>query len=147
MAERVSGSHGPCPQPLRGQGPDNRHWDDYDKTYGHELDGSLFTSAEGYFGPGEKIGLPFWKAPFHQEFDGRVPVFTAEQLLRYSGVAREFWNHLSAKGWDVSGAGVPARRFFAYIIDEPGVWTHAPPATCESIRRRSTPAQAKARST
>jgi len=104
-----------------GQGPDYRHWDDYDKTYGHELDGSLFTSAEGYFGPGENVGLPFWNAPFHQEFDGRVPVFTAEQLLRYTNVARDFWDHLSAKGWDVLGAGLPARRFFAYIIDEPGV--------------------------
>jgi len=96
-----------------GQGPDYRNWDDYDKTYGRELDGSLFSSAEGYAGPGEKVGLPFWKAPFHQQFDGRVPNFTEEQLLQYRQVAQAFRDHVAARGWS-------GRRFFAYIVDEPG---------------------------
>jgi hypothetical protein len=96
-----------------GQGPDGRNWDNYDKTYGRELDGSLFTSREGYVGPGANTGLPFWKAPFRQEFDGRVPPFTGEQLSRYTDVAREFLDHVAAKGWKT-------RRVFAYIVDEPG---------------------------
>ena len=96
------------------EGPDNRNWDDYDKTYGRELDGSLFTAGEGYVGPGANTGLPFWRAPFRQQFDGRVPVFTDEQLRTYRESARAFWEHMSAKGWS-------GRRFFAYIVDEPGV--------------------------
>jgi len=97
----------------RGQGPDERNWDEYDKTYGSELDGSLFTTGAGYFGPGANTSVPFWKAPFRQEFDGRAPTFTEEQLHKYSEVARAFLDHVAAKGWK-------APRIFAYIVDEPG---------------------------
>jgi hypothetical protein len=97
----------------RDRGPDERNWQDYDKTYGTILDGSLFTPQHGYFGPGENTGVTFWRAPFRQEFDGRVPDFTAEQLRSYTEGAKEFWVHLVAHHWD-------RRRIFAYIVDEPG---------------------------
>jgi hypothetical protein len=111
-----------------GQGPDDGNWNDYDKTYGRELDGSLFTSKEGYAGPGENTGLPFWKAPFPQKYDSRVPSFTEEQLRQYGHAAQVFWDHMSSRGWD-------GRRFFAYIIDEPGV-VDAPAA--ENLRKLQT---------
>ena len=96
------------------EGPNDRNWGDYDKTYGRELDGSLFTAAEGYVGPGANTGLPFWRAPFRQQYDGRVPALTDEQLNNYTQAARAFQEHMSAKGWS-------GRRFFAYIVDEPGI--------------------------
>jgi hypothetical protein len=94
-----------------GQGPNGANWSDYDKTYGRELDGSLFTAREGYVGPGENTGLPFWEAPIRHQFNGYVPTFTEEQLRQYTQTAREFWEHVSAHGWD-------GRRFFAYVVDE-----------------------------
>ena len=97
----------------RGRGPDERNWADYDKTYGTILDGSLFTTAEGYVGPGAATGVTFWRAPFAQAFDGRVPAFTDEQLRTYTAGAKAYREHLAARGWD-------ARRIFAYIVDEPG---------------------------
>jgi hypothetical protein len=96
-----------------GQGPNASNWSDYDKTYGTELDGSLFTAREGYVGPGENTGLPFWEAPIRHGFNGFVPIFTEEQLRQYTQEAREYWEHVSLRGWQ-------KRRFFAYIIDEAG---------------------------
>jgi len=97
----------------RGQGPDERNWADYDKTYGTVLDGSLFTSAHGYLGPGESTAVGFWRAPFDEAFDGMVPDFTPEQLHAYAEGARSYWDHLAAHQWD-------RKRIFAYIVDEGG---------------------------
>jgi hypothetical protein len=97
----------------RNEGPDERNWRDYDKTYGTILDGTLFTRQRGYAGPGEKTGVPFWRAPFEQAFDGRVPKFTPEQLRDYAEGSRAYWEHLVAHHWD-------RKRIFAYIVDEGG---------------------------
>lgn len=95
------------------EGPNERNWSDYDKTYGTVLDGTLFTREHGYVGPGEKTGVTFWRAPFRQAFDGDVPNFTGAQLQKYSDGAKAFWGHVAANHWD-------RKRFFAYIVDEPG---------------------------
>jgi len=97
------------------EGPDEGNWSDYDKTYGCEPDGSLFTPREGYVGPGASTGLSFWKAPFRQHFDGRIPAFTKEQLRQHSRVAREFLDQMAAHGWD-------RRRFFEKgLVIQPAV--------------------------
>lgn len=96
-----------------GAGPGLARLDDYDKTYGAVLDGTLFTPAQGYVGPGAGTGVAFWRAPFAQAYDGRVPDFTPEQLKRYADDARAFWEHVVARRWN-------DKRFFAYIIDEAG---------------------------
>lgn len=108
-----------------GVGPDERDWDGYDKTYGHELDGSLFTAREGYFGPGENTGVSFWKSIFRQQYDGRVPSFTEQQLEGYASLARQFWEHITSRSWG-------KRRFFAYIVDEPG---RIDPLAADNLRK------------
>lgn len=100
----------------RGIGPDERNWHDYDETYGMILDGTLFTKEQGYVGPGVSTGVNFWRAPFGQQFDGRVPNFTEEQLGKYTEDSRAFWDHLTAHHWD-------GKRCFAYILDESGQMT------------------------
>ena len=109
----------------RGGGPDETNWDSYDRTYGTVLDGSLFTAAQGYAGPGANTGVTFWRAPFGQAFDGRVPEFTDEQLAAYTQGAKAYWEHLKARGWD-------SKRVFAYIVDEAGKVT---PRSVVNMRR------------
>ena len=97
----------------RGRGPDERKWADYKKTYGSVLDGSAFTAAQGYVGPGAGTGPTFWRGPFGQDFDGKVPNFSESQLENYANVAKSFRDQCKTNGWD-------RKRLFAYIIDEPG---------------------------
>ena len=96
-----------------GRGPGLAQLADYDKTYGTLLDGTLFSAEKGYVGPGANTGIAFWRAPFAQAYDGKIPDFTPEQLTKYTDGARTFWQHAVAKKWD-------SKRFFAYIIDEAG---------------------------
>ena len=96
-----------------GSGPGLGQWDAYDKTYGQVLDGSLFTKAQGYTGPGANTGVNFWGAPFGQAYDGGVPNFDDAKLKSYTDGAKSFWDHVTAKKWDT-------KRFLAYIIDEAG---------------------------
>lgn len=79
--------------------------------YGPLLDGSLFTAARGYSGPGEGTPVAVFPAPFRQAFDGRAPDFDADALGAYARTAREFRALARAKGWS-------ATRFFAYVVDE-----------------------------
>jgi hypothetical protein len=58
----------------------------------------------------------FWRAPFAEAYDGRVPNFTAEQLAKYTEGSKEFWAHVMAHHWE-------GKRFFAYILDEAGRMT------------------------
>lgn len=88
----------------------------YDKAYGPILDGSLFTAANGYVGPGANTGATFWRAPFPEttrvdEKTGKFNDWTAEELKTYSDQAKIFWDHCVEKKWD-------KKRFFAYILDE-----------------------------
>jgi len=96
-----------------GAGPGLSNLADYDKTYGTLLDGTLFTAAQDYVGPGANTGIAFWRAPFAQAYDGKIPDFTQEKLKKYTDNAKTFWDHCVAKKWD-------QKRFFAYIIDEAG---------------------------
>jgi hypothetical protein len=97
----------------RSIGPDERNWQDYDRTYGTILDGTLFTKDQGYIGPGAKTGVNFWRAPFRQAFDGHVPEFTTDQLQSYADAAKTFWDRLTTHHWN-------RKRIFAYIVDEDG---------------------------
>ncbi len=96
-----------------GRGPGLANLADYDKTYGTLLDGTLFSAQRGYVGPGANTGIAFWRAPFAQAYDGKIPDFTPDQLTKYTDDAKKFWEHCIAKKWD-------SKRFFAYIIDEAG---------------------------
>ena len=83
----------------------------YAETFGQVLDGKLFTKEQGYRGPGEGVGPSFWRAPFGQWYNGKVPAFTQAQLDKYTATAKEFWALVKEKGWD-------KKRFVAYITDE-----------------------------
>ena len=83
----------------------------YVRTYGTVLDGTLFTKAEGYYGPGEGAGPAFWRAPYVQAFNGEVPRFTDIQLQRYADTASRFWAFFKQRGWD-------KKRCVAFITDE-----------------------------
>jgi hypothetical protein len=83
-------------------------WDDF---YGPVLDGSLFSEARGYRGPGLGTGVPVFRAPIRQAYDGHAPDFDDSELEAYSLLAAAFRKHAAAKGWTKT-------RFFAYVIDE-----------------------------
>lgn len=84
------------------------------------LDGTLFTDAEGYRGPGAGAGPTFFPAPFveafygaalrtHlQEHDGRID---PELLETIEANATAFWREVQRQGWEDV-------RWFAYIFDE-----------------------------
>ncbi len=96
-----------------GAGPSPENWNVYDKTYGSVLDGTCFTPEQGYTGPGQGTGVAFWRTPFAQSYDSKVPDFDDAKLKDYTDRAREFWEHCRKNKWE-------NRRFFAYIIDEAG---------------------------
>ncbi len=96
-----------------GAGPSPEDWNVYDKTYGSLLNGTCFTPEQGYAGPGQGTGVAFWRAPFAQAYDSKVPDFDDEKLKNYTNRARVFWEHCVQNKWE-------NRRFFAYIIDEAG---------------------------
>jgi hypothetical protein len=86
-------------------------WQDFDKTIGTILDGSLFTEAQGYVGPGENTPPRFWRAPYEQDMNGRIKPLGTEFLQWASSVAKETAEHYHQRGWD----GI---KLFAYILDE-----------------------------
>lgn len=94
-----------------GEGPAFGDGGDYDAFYGPIFDGSLFTKANGYAGPGSGTGVAFYRAPFRQAYDGHAPDFDAASLAAYARAAREFKAHAAERGWTRT-------RFFAYIVDE-----------------------------
>lgn len=94
-----------------GEGPAFGDGGDYDAFYGPVFDGSLFTKARGYTGPGSGTGVSFYRAPFRQAFDGYAPDFDAASLAAYARTAREFRSHAARRGWTRT-------RFFAYVVDE-----------------------------
>jgi Domain of unknown function (DUF4091) len=94
-----------------GEGPAFGEGGDYDAFYGSLFDGSLFTKARGYTGPGSGTGVAFFRAPFKQAYDGHAPDFDAADLAAYARTARDFRKHAAERGWTRT-------RFFAYIVDE-----------------------------
>jgi len=94
-----------------GEGPVFGDGGDYDAFYGPIFDGSLFTRARGYTGPGSGTGVAVYPAPFNQPYDGRAPDFDAPSLAAYARTAREFRKHAAERGWTRT-------KFFAYIVDE-----------------------------
>lgn len=92
-------------------GPSIRDLDDWVKAYAGVLDGSLFTTQEGYHGPGQQTGVAFFKAAFAQAYDGRVPDWTDAQLRDYADSMKRFWDMVVRHGWQ-------QRRWCAYIVDE-----------------------------
>lgn len=84
---------------------------DWDTFYGSVLDGSLFTNARGYAGPGAGTGVPFFRAPIRQAYDGHAPDFDASDLAAYTRLAAAFGRRARERGWTKT-------RFFAYVIDE-----------------------------
>jgi len=94
-----------------GEGPAFGDGSEYDAFYGPVLDGSLFTKARGYAGPGAGTGVAVFRAPIAQSYDGYAPEFDASDLDAYTRAAREFREHAAAKAWGKT-------RFFAYVVDE-----------------------------
>ena len=92
-------------------GPSIRNLADWLKAYTPVLDGSLFTEKEGYHGPGQNTGVPFFKAPFAQAYDSKVPDWTDAQLRDYADSMKNFWDIVVQHRWD-------KRRWCAYIVDE-----------------------------
>jgi len=93
-----------------GAGPDFGT-SDWDAFYGPVLDGSLFSEARGYAGPGLGTGVPFFRAPLAQAYDGHAPDFDASELEAYTRLAAAFGRHVRERGWTKA-------RFFAYVVDE-----------------------------
>lgn len=86
-------------------------WRDFDQTIGTILDGSIFTEAQGYVGPGEHTPPRFWRAPYEQNMNGRIKPLAPGFIDWASTVAKETAEHYHERGWD----GI---RLFAYILDE-----------------------------
>jgi hypothetical protein len=92
-------------------GPSIRNMTDWLKAYTPVLDGSLFTEKEGYHGPGQNTGVSFFKAPFAQAYDSKVPDWTDAQLRDYADSMKNFWDVIVQHQWD-------KRRWCTYIVDE-----------------------------
>lgn len=101
-------------------------WTAFDERYGPYLDGTAFTAAAGYRGPGAgepvtHLYLPFhenWPMPISEHLPGAAPVATRSGFAAwartapsparcfddafaqgYMAVARQFADHFAAKGW------------------------------------------------
>lgn len=92
-------------------GPSIRDLTDWLKAYTPVLTGSLFTQKEGYYGPGQNTGVPFFKAPFVKAYDSKVPDWTDVQLREYTDNMKKFWDIIVQHQWD-------KRRWCTYIVDE-----------------------------
>lgn len=107
---QLAHAHRMVVQEREGAGPDFGT-PDWGTFYGAVLDGSLFTEARGYVGPGLGTGVSVFRAPFPQAFDGYAPDFDDTNLEAYRRLAAEFKRHASTRGWAKT-------RFFAYVVDE-----------------------------
>ncbi|MGH7145776.1 MAG: glycoside hydrolase domain-containing protein [Planctomycetota bacterium] len=96
---------------IYGGGPRFGEWDNYTKYYGQLLDGTLFSKANGYYGPGANTGVAFWTAPFDLVNNGKMVNLTDAQLKTFTAHAKEFWDYLKSHHWD-------DRRYLAYMFDE-----------------------------
>ena len=96
-----------------GAGPSIANLDDWTRAYSGVLDGSLFTPAQGYHGPGAGTGVTFFKVPFPQAYDSKVPDWTPSQLKYYADNMKQFWNLVTQHGWQ-------GKRWCTYIVDEAG---------------------------
>jgi len=85
---------------------------DYARIYGPALDGTLFTPANGYDGPGQGAPVAVWRTPWRQAIDGTVANALPERAVtRLEGLARDWAALASRQGWRDT-------RWFAYVFDE-----------------------------
>ncbi len=87
-------------------------WANYQKHYGAMLDGSLFSEARGYIGPGAETAVSVWRTPWPQPYDMKLegPLNYGE-IRHYEALAKK-WHQISERnGWQRS-------RWFAYVFDE-----------------------------
>lgn len=84
----------------------------YADTIEPAMTGELFTTENGYTGPGENTPVTVWKTPWPQTFDGvNYTEITDREINRYEGLART-WNELViARDWTQID-------FFSYVFDE-----------------------------
>ena len=92
-------------------GPSIQNLSDWLQAYTPVLNGSLFTEKEGYYGPGQNTGVAFFKVPFAQGYDSKVPDWTGAQLRDYADNMKTFWDMVVAHQWD-------RKRWCTYIVDE-----------------------------
>ena len=104
-----------------------KDWTDYDKRFGPLLDGTAFSEAKGYFGPGAGVPINHMYTAFHEAWpiwldkstykdwmavsdrlqfaeyakQSRRPevAFTQEYKQGFMAVAKQFYGHFQEKGW------------------------------------------------
>ena len=87
-------------------------WEDYNKVYDPILNGSLFTEAMGYTGPGQNMPVSIWRTPWPQGFNARVKQpLSDQQIENYELLAKKWQGNVEQNHWDQTD-------YFAYIFDE-----------------------------
>ncbi len=87
-------------------------WDAYRQYAGPMLDGSLFSPAKGYTGPGQNTPLSVWRTPWPQVFNGRVTELPSDTELRHFERNSARWQkEVLTNNW-------LSTRYFAYVFDE-----------------------------
>lgn len=87
-------------------------WQQYQKTFGPSLDGSLFNEESGYRGTGVDTPVSIWRTPWPQDYDITVEeALSEEQIGSIETLAANWQKKADNQSWDNT-------RFFAYVFDE-----------------------------
>lgn len=87
-------------------------WDTHRKYAAPILDGSLFSPASGYVGPGANTPVQIWRTPWEQDFDRHlVKPMSETELGEFETMARSWKEEVNRQGWKQT-------HYFAYLFDE-----------------------------